>query len=373
MYNSQCKVCAYGPQDIDWNLSNRAVAEIIDCSERSVRRHKKHSEDPDLMVSTDSAEGGSWVPRRKWDAADGTEKYSYQFVPDTSPEDVHVDNDRIDRLIRDWPFQKLGVAKGETEFAFPADTQFGKAGEEGGGTPETLARFHQSIERVAQRWERNRPEHGYLCEMGDIIENLFSTPQQASTNDRTLPEQIEDATSAYMNAIGRLLPLVGTLHHATVTSNHGEARTAPKVNPYNSENDWGLYIQRVIQGKCEDRGWDVVFHRPDHNEDTTVIDLPDGTVVALNHGHHAGSPKNMRRWVEGQVLGRRPGWDADIWVHGHFHHPEFFPFGDSRTVFGTPALDGGSAWHTRKTGEKSDPGIVALTVSNHGWTNYSIL
>ena len=106
--------------------------------------------------------------------------------------------------------------------------------------------------------------------MGDLIENIYSVKSQASTNDRTVPKQIEDAVAIYMNAIGRLLPLTGKLTFVTVTSNHGEARSDFKTNPYDSENDWGLHILKLISDRCEDRGWDVTFVRPTLFDDTAV-------------------------------------------------------------------------------------------------------
>lgn len=376
---NNCRVCEHGPEELDWSLSNVAIGAIVDCSEASVRRHKKHSEDPELVAGLETpSDAVNWIPRRKWMSASGELMYSYQngdLGASASPEEIHVDNERIDSLILDWP-EPTGEQDfdGAPEFAFPADAQIGKAGEAGGGTPETIQRFMASIENVAYRWGRNKPTEGYLCDMGDLVENIYSTPSQLSTNDRSLPQQLEDAQAMYMNAIGRLRGVVGTLHVAMQTSNHGEARSAPKVNPYGSENDWGLHILRLLQTRCEDRGWDnVVFHRPAKNEDTTVITTSDGTKVALNHGHHSGTPAGVKKWVTNQIVGRRPGWDANLHVLGHYHHPYQFPIGDGRTVFGTPALDGGSAWFTRKSGEVSPPGIMCLTVAHGGWSNYSIL
>jgi len=357
---SACRICT-SDGSTDWTSDNISLGELFGTTESSIRRwREKHAEHGEVIES-------AWRPLKRW-GKPGDWRYSEE----TSTE-VHLDNARIDSLIRDWPFTPLQGFAVDDDLANPADPQIGKAGEAGGGTDETIARFNASIEEVAHRWELLKPKNGYLCDLGDIVENLFSTPQQQSTNDRTLPEQVEDAVAMYMNALGRLLPLVGTLHHATVTSNHGEARSAPKVNPYGSENDWGLSIQRQIKGKCGDRGWPVVFHRPDKNEDTTVLTMTDGTEVALNHGHHSGSPKGMKQWVTGQIVGRRPGWNARVWIHGHYHHDEHFPVGNGVTVFGTPALDGGSAWFTRKTGESSPPGIMCLTMRNGKWLNHSIL
>lgn len=378
-HSGQCKVCNYGPDSIDWSLSNVAISEIVDCSKDSVRRHKLWAEanginpEDELTVTNDPNDvPGNWIPRRKWQTPSGEVLYSYQNVTDTTPEDLTLDNERIDSLIRDWPTHLQGDYTGGTELALPADLQLGKS-EGGVGTDETIAKFYASIEKVAERWYNLRPAEGYLCDLGDLIENIYSTPGQVSTNDRMLPNQIEDAVAVYMNAIGRLLPLTGKLYHATVTSNHGEARSAAKTNPYDSENDWGLMIQRLIQDRCKDRGWDVTFIRPDKYEDTATFTTQDGTRVALTHGHHSGSPARMKEWIKNQIVGKRPGWDADQWYFGHYHHVQYFPIGNGIDVFGTPSLDPGSAWFTKKTGESSPQGIVAVTVDGGSWSNFSVL
>lgn len=378
MENDNCTICRFGPEQIDWSLSNVAISQIVDCSETTVRRHKKHAEDGELAVAKANEDvPGNWIPRRKWMTPSGEVLYSYQNVVSEDAEELHLDNERIDSLIRDW--RKGPPESGypcAPEFAFPADLQLGKAGEAGGGTPETIERFQTSIEAVAERWRLAGASEGYLCDMGDLIENIFNTKKQISTNDRTLPEQLEDAVAIYVNAIGRLRSLVGTLHVATVTSNHGEARNGQgrDNNPYGSENDWGLYIFRVIERAVQDRGWDnVVFHRPPLNEDTCVIETTDGTKVAISHGHFTGNPKGVKAWVERQDVGRRPGWDADIWVFGHYHHDYHMPYGNGRTIFGTPSLDPGSAWYTKKSGEESPPGITCLTIANGKWLNHSVV
>jgi predicted phosphodiesterase len=160
---------------------------------------------------------------------------------------------------------------------------------------------------------------------------------------------------------------------ATVTSNHGEARNAQKVNPYGSDNDWGLMIFRIIQGKCQDRGWDVEFHFPDKGEDTVVIVTEDGSKFALSHGHHSGTPARVKEWVRNQIVGRRPGWDADMWMLGHYHHVYQDTVGANVTIFGTPSLDPGSSWFTRRTGESSKPGITVMSIREGSWFDYSVV
>ncbi len=382
-HETQCKVCQHGPETIDWSWNNVAISQIVECSEASVRRHRDWMhvnglEDGDTLTVTSGTRpeprpGGTWQERRTWQVASGGFLSSYQFIPD-GPAEVHIDTERIDRILMSIPEPDFpDVTTGPSEMLVIGDPQIGKANEEGGGTPETLERVYASTAKAVERYMLNPPSELFLIDGGDLIENLFSVPAQAATNDRTLPEQIEDAVGMYLKVIGMLLGYVGKLYHVTVTSNHGEARTAMKVNPYGSENDWGLSIQRMLKARCEDRGWDVEFIRPGHNEDTSEFTTLDGTKVAVNHGHHSGSPQKVKQWVGNQIIGQRPGWDADVWCLNHFHHDFHFPIGKSKSVFGTPANDPGSSWYTRKTGESSKPGLMALTLANGDWSNHSIL
>lgn len=386
-HEEQCSICQYGPESVDWGQSNVEIARTLSISEGSVRRHKKWAKangiGPGERLTTvkgfttrpETDIPGKWVPRRQWETPRGDVLNSFQFIPDESVSELHIDNERIDSLIRDVPDIVFpDVTEGPTEVLILADPQLGKAGERGGGTDETIARVYAKVkDAIETRYILNPPKQLVLVDGGDIIENIFSTPAQVSTNDRTLPEQVEDAIAMYVNVIGMLLPYVDELVHVAVTSNHAEARTAPKVNPYNSENDWGLMIQRQIAQRCEDKGWDVTFVRPGFNEDTAVVDTVDGTQIAFNHGHHSSSPATMKTWVSGQIVGRRPGWDADIWVMSHYHHAYHFPVGSGTTVFGTPALDGGSEWVARKKGESYPAGALAFTVDSGKWSNYTLL
>lgn len=378
-HETQCSICKYGVERIDWDRSNYLIAAEVGVSEKSVRRHLKwvevngfdRTQSATTLPDTEKVPG-TWIPRRRWQTPQGGVLNSFQFIPDDF--DVSLDNERIDSLIRDvpQPAERTHMRNGLPEFACPADLQLGKH-ERGIGTVETMTKFYFSIQRVAERWTTLQPREGYLCDMGDLIENIYSTSSQAATNDRTVPQQVEDAIALYMNAIGLLLPLTDKLTFATVTSNHGEARSAMKVNPYDSENDWGLFIQRQLRNRCEDRSWDVNFVRPDEYEDTAVIRTSDGTTVALTHGHHSGTPAAMEKWITGQIVGQCPGHDADIWVHGHYHNPTHFSVGRGIDVFGTPSLDPSSEWFAKKTGKRARQGITAFTVDKGLWSNYSIL
>jgi len=383
-----CKICQHGPDRIDWTKNNYLIAASLGIAEGSVRRHLKWVrangfEDGTTNTVTSGTDipdtngtPGKWIARRRWQTPQGEVLNSFQFIPDDF--DIEVNDDRIDAIISSAfgtvpPAAEPGVKRnGKTEFANPADLQLGKH-ERGIGTPETIQKFNTSLDEVVARWTLLKPHEGYLSDLGDLIENIYSTPSQTSTNDRTVPQQVEDAIALYMVALGRLLPLTDKLMFVTVTSNHGEARSAPKTNPYDSENDWGLHIFRALKSRCEDRGWDVNFVRPAQYEDTAVVETSDGTVVAFTHGHHSGTPASMEKWIVGQIVGHCEGWNADIWVHGHYHNPTHFSVGDGIDVFGTPSLDPGSAWFAKKSGKRARQGIVCFTVDKGLWFNYSIL
>src|SRR6478735_7723302 len=71
----QCKVCAYGPENIEWGLSNTEVAKLVGCGRTSVRRHK------DWAFSHESPEinDRNWVPVKRWDSGDEV-KHSWKYV-----------------------------------------------------------------------------------------------------------------------------------------------------------------------------------------------------------------------------------------------------------------------------------------------------
>lgn len=75
-HEKQCKVCAYGPDLIDWSLSNKAISRIINCSDKSVGGHRKWMDAQDDGRPAWVAESGT--PRGAWQLPDGTWRESYR-------------------------------------------------------------------------------------------------------------------------------------------------------------------------------------------------------------------------------------------------------------------------------------------------------
>lgn len=274
-----------------------------------------------------------------------------------------------------WAPRNLDAREGGSELLMDADKQIGKAMEMGGGTKETLARCKQSVSNAITRYSVARPDELFFIDGGDGIENIFNTDKQISTNDLELDKQILAATRWAMEAIKTLLPFTERLVYGMVPSNHGEVRTGPKTAPFSTESDWGYLIFEHVKDRCEDAGLPVEFVRPDFLQETLTFTTIDGTKVAINHGHQSASGKIdvIKTWIKGQDHGRMPGWDADVWVMNHFHHPYFDTIGNGRALLGTPSNDPGSLWVSKKTGDSSKPGMLAVTLENGFWENYSLL
>lgn len=371
MCHENCKVCNY-PDYIPEGLSNRRVADIVGCNESTVRRHKAR------MVSSGEEEPPLRL-RRMWEAQgpDGEVKTLRSWSVNDEAQVEPLTYDELADLIDGFDFEDFDgyTVRGGTEALVIADPQIGKAMEHGGGSRDTVRRVMSGVRAAIERYKVARPRELYLIDGGDPIENCYSTPRQMGTNDLHLGDQIKVYRRMMIRVIKALLPYVDRVIYVSVTSNHGEIRTAPKSSPWSSEADWGLHIQESIQDAFEDNPkFDrVSFVRPEFLEDTAVFTTLDGTKVAVNHGHSVGSQANAKKWVMGQDHGRRPGWDADIWILNHFHNAYHLTTGNSRSILGTPSIDPGSLWYSKKTGESCNPGLLAVTIENHGWHNYSIL
>ena len=99
------------------------------------------------------------------------------------------------------------------------------------------------------------------------------------------------------------------------------------------------------------------------DESLAVDVFDDGFhILGIAHGHQARRPDLMATWWRQQAFGKQPVSDANILVHGHFHHLRITEMG--RTSRGTsrflvmgPTMDNGSNWFRNITGEDSTPGL----------------
>lgn len=356
----QCDTCDH----IDPNLSDRENARRLGIGKSSVGRHRRHAQRAaetdefftDVPVSHITSRGksvrlidGSW------------EKVTWQ--PNRAALEEALTYDDISALF-DTPVTERthhSETFGPAEVLNLTDLQIGKAMEDGGGTPETLAIVRQGIAEFKQDVTDlpQTPEAIILADGGDCIENIFNVTSQVFTNDLEVPAQIRTARRLFAEAIKETAGLAPRVVFGSVASNHGAFRTGYKTQGGTSDADFGIEINYSLEEQFEGReGYEhVEFVRPAPLEEGFVIEASN-TRLYFAHGHQSGGVFKHGEWWGKQDHGRRTGWDADIAVFGHFHTFTQYQSGDGRWVIGVSSPDPGSGWYTKKTGESS---IRALT------------
>lgn len=374
---SQCALCGLGA-DMEPDLTNVAMASKYGVSERSVRRHRKALrdavepyEDPFLKdIGVDPALVTSRGYTRRLE--DGSyEKATWK--PNQAALKDALGYDDLGHIFEAPVARPLPAEGSHAEFLNMTDLQIG--GVDGrGGTPETLAGIKVSLQRFTDRVAKTKPSVIVIADGGDPIENIFNVPSQKYTNDLDLVAQIRTVRRVFAEAIRMVAPLAEEIVFVSVPSNHGAARSGYKEQAGSTDADFGLDVNYSLEEQFEGReGYEHVrFVRPDRMEETAVIEVA-GTRVAFHHGHHSGGPLKHGDWWARQDHGRRPGWDADILVMGHYHTFNIGHSGNGRWIISCSSSDNGSLWFTNKGGEASIAGMTAFAAANGKWMNAEIL
>ena len=80
-----------------------------------------------------------------------------------------------------------------------------------------------------------------------------------------------------------------------------------------------------------------------------------------------------KKWLSDQSLSRNALADADVLLMGHFHFFSAYET-SNRLIIQAPTLDSGSEWFENVYGDKSEPGILTLTLGgNNKWDNIKII
>jgi hypothetical protein len=361
---------------IDGSRTNTSWAKKIGVSEASIRRHRSHAPIVDQATSFNDGDGDellmsidvpeeyvtsrgmslrdpvtgswqkvTWQPNRKalndtrsyedlLDALEGWEPVGYSRRPDTT--------------------RRVAVLN-------MADLQIGKANQRWGGTPETLASARLSATRFVEHVIANGIRTVVLVDNGDPIENCFNVPAQLVTNDLSVPDQIKTFRRLMLEIIKLVAPHVDNLFYVTVPSNHGAHRTGYKSPGGTVDADFGVEISYALEDATSLSPYleHIVYVRPRPLDETSELSVA-GTKLAFSHGHQSGGVFRHGDWWKGMDHGRMAGWDADIFVFGHFHTQAVYQSGDGRWVVGTASSDPGSDWYTNRTGESSTRGMTAF-------------
>lgn len=243
-----------------------------------------------------------------------------------------------------------------------SDFQVGKVNPSNeNGTLELDERFNSILAKLAAMVEREHPSQLVIADVGDCIENITSSaPNQIATNDCTPDVQLWHWQTLFTRAIATLAPYASRTDIIGVPSNHAEVRNEKGQV---GTGDYGLSTLHAIEDAYNllAPSPTLKFHYPAApGEPCTGIQIA-GSYNVFFHGHHAKRPSNVSQWVANQAAGRSILSEADVCVHGHFHH-RGYTWTRGREIISCPTMDGGSDWFEHTSGEYSNPAIATYQI-----------
>jgi hypothetical protein len=257
-----------------------------------------------------------------------------------------------------------------------SDLQVGKV-DYRGGTEQLLERVATMQSKLIEQVKREKPERVVFADLGDTVENFYNAngPQQTYSNDLSIMEQVDVATTLAWQTIRSIAELVPDITYASVGSNHCQFRMNGKTIGKPTD-DWGVFIGRQLARLAQETGMKHIrFVEPQPNDESLALDVfGDGFhILGIAHGHQVNRPDAMGDWWRKQSFGRQPVADASILVHGHFHHLRVTELGSvtrgdtntSRFMIMAPTMDNGSGWYKMRSGEDSVPGLATLVLEKN--------
>ena len=350
--------------------TNQAIADEYGTSEAAVRRHRKalkrrseigkHGVDEYFGVPVEAITARGKTVR----LADGSyEKITYK--PGVV-ERGEVQAKRFEDLapIFAEPVSPAPEKKPQsTIVVVVSDLQIGKT-DRGGGTEETVRRVRAAVAQIAGH-VAGRYRKVILVDCGDSTEGFSNTASQAQTNDLPLTYQIRTAQALLADALRALVPAAPEVAYVAVPSNHCQVRTGIGRSNRASfpGDDYGLLIadniRQIVAGRP---GYEhVQFETPEKRMESLTVRAADGTVMAVTHGHAAGSKSRVADWFRGQAFGCVAGMqDARVLLHGHWHSFSVQTVGDNRQIICAPTVDPGSSWFQNASGDSSAPSLLTF-------------
>jgi hypothetical protein len=249
-----------------------------------------------------------------------------------------------------------------------SDLQVGKV-DYRGNTDSLLERVERTTEELVRMVKEAKPEKLFFLDVGDTVENFGNTnaEQQYVTNDLSIMEQVDVATTLAWRTLARLAAIVPDVTYLSVGSNHCQWRRNGKAIGKPTD-DWGVFIGRQLARLASETGMkNIRFLEPQPHEESLVVDVfgDEYHILGLAHGHQARRPDLMATWWRQQAFGNQPVANATVLVHGHYHHLRITelgstPQGTSRFLIMAPTMDNGSNWFRMVTGEDSIPGLAVF-------------
>lgn len=364
--------------------TNQAIADEYGTSEAAVRRHRKA-----LKRRSEMGRGGVdeyfGVPVEAITArgrtvrlADGSyEKITYKPGVVERGEVQAKRFEDLSPIFAEPAAPAAAVKPRSTIVVVVSDLQIGKT-DRGGGTEDTVRRVRSAVARIADH-VAGRYRRVILVDCGDSTEGFSNTVSQAQTNDMPLTYQIRTAQALLADTLRTLVPAAPEVTYVAVPSNHCQVRTGVGRSNRASfpGDDYGLLIADNIREITAGRpGYEHVrFEAPERRLESLTVRAADGTVMAVTHGHAAGSKSRVADWFRGQVFGGVAGMQcARVLLHGHWHSFSVQTVGDSRQIICAPTADPGSSWFQNASGDSSAPALLTFELgggTSSGWRLWS--
>jgi hypothetical protein len=252
-----------------------------------------------------------------------------------------------------------------------SDLQVGKV-DYRGNSDSLIARVELMQKRLIAKIKEERPSRIIFADLGDTIEgfNNAASSAQLQSNDLSIMQQVDLATSFAWQTLKLIVALVPDVTYASVGSNHCQWRIGNQ-QVGKPTDDWGVFIGRQLARLSKEKSLPIRFLEPQEHDESLAVDVfGDGFhILGIVHGHQAKRPDNMATWWRGQAFGKQPVADANILVHGHWHHLRVTELGStargtSRFLVMAPTMDNGSGWWRKVTGEDSVPGLAVLMLES---------
>lgn len=246
-----------------------------------------------------------------------------------------------------------------------ADPQVGKAQHTGGGTVDTEHRVGDLFYQAQDYVKAQKATKIVFGDLGDACESTQNSSAQKHTNDLSFPEQIRVARRLFMFGADLFSKQVAEMDVFGIPSNHMQWRENGKAQG-NASADFGLDIVASVQDAFrlnDDAYGHVKFAYPDRYRETLVLNV-GGLNTGFFHGHQAGNPDSVPKFIAGQIAGRQALAAADLFVWGHFHSFQQKTMLGNLTGLQCPSADNGSDWFTNSTGIWSEPGLLVFTVED---------
>ncbi len=302
--------------------------------------------------------------------------WRYRFRVEQTTESANSADDLLAAIDR-WRSAKPRPAVSETADTFTvvyADMQIGKWEPAGGGTDRTVARILALTDRALAEYRTlsKRGEAGPVALIfpGDGCEGYVSQGGRLIARTDLFPTEMvrvyRRIVAHVVMAFAKVAPAVSVI---AVGGNHDQSTRQVETAHHDS---WDIDAAAAVCERLADQPekfGHVAWHFPGVDKDVVTVDL-GGTIVAVAHGHQCKG--GAEKWWAGQAHGMLPAGEATLLVSGHYHHVRVVQSG-AKTWVQAPALDNGSEWWARETGDAAPSGLLTLTVGRGGWDRLRVL